>query len=279
MSDPIVLTGWLAGLSLFVVLLGVAPLLAMRRPVLRSPMPLAPDPYRAPVPGAPGPAPRDGRGVLGAVLGILYVLSAPMALLLALGRALSWDSATANDGAGTLILLALAPVGLYAGVALVVAGSRMAAGTPTTRLNAAALALFAAYFWATGIFVWLEPFGAVHVPIALASFTALACAGVYVFVVRAPPTAEVDRERARFRLVGSSAAVGVFTILAAACLVWIAGELGDRLSNHHSPEEDAFCTAMALPILGVGLLFGAASFVAFLAALVAVQRRRVAVSA
>lgn len=259
LSEPPILTAWLVGLAAMAILLGAAPWLAWRRlDAARPELGGAAGPYRSAEPARAAPS---GRGTAVLVVGVLHLLSAPLALVLDVGRALSWDSSTAGDTTGTVIVFANVPVGLVAGLALVVIGARVRAGRPTSPIHGAALASFAAWMFATGVAIALASFGLVGLVSAGATWVAL----LAVAASLARTTSDAD-EAALGRHVAASIGLAVFAASGGVASFWIAGELGDRLSNHRSAAADAFYVAMQPPMFLLSATFFAASLAALGAA-------------
>jgi hypothetical protein len=250
MSDPAVLTGWLGVLALLGVVLACAPWLA-RRGATTDPSPSVDGSVR-------------DRGGWVVVTGVLHVLSAPLALVLAFGRLMSWDSSSAHDTAGTVLVLANVPVGLVCGVALVVVGMRLRSGAPTTGANGAAVALFGAWMLATGVAITLEPSGALGLGVAVLVLVALSAAGASMMGARSV----ADRGLARRRAIGSD--LGIATILSStgATVLWFAAELDDRLGDSdRAVSSHAFYVVMLSRLIGAGVLFIVGSLVAAAAAI------------
>jgi hypothetical protein len=130
----------------------------------------------------------------------------------------------------------------------------MRRGQPTSRVIAAALDTFLGVLVAAAVFVAVGDVARVVIAGAAAVLTFAGWSALaWVNVLPVPRSDEPAwRAQTRSRLALASLYAALVNGLASASTLWIAVELGDRLSNHRTPEGDAWYLAVQGPMFAVG---------------------------
>lgn len=150
-------------------------------------------------------------------------------------------------------MTAAAAASVLVGPARILTGVRMRRGQPTSRVIAAALDTFLGVLVASAVYVAAGDvarpvIAVVAALLAFAGWTALA----WMSVLPAPQSDDPAwRALAGTRLALASVYAALVNGSASACTLWIAIELGDRLSNHRTPEGDAWYVAVQTPMFAI----------------------------